>query len=73
VLTGVGMLEWIAQDEQDYVRLASEHASRLLQLRNDRQRWRDQLQKSPLGDPSDLMCHLETSFSQMHNDLLAKS
>ena len=61
VLKGVGMSDWIAQDEQDYVRLASEHASRISQLRNDRERWRYQLQKSPLGDPSDLMRHLESS------------
>ena len=62
VLSGVGMFEWIAHSEVEYVRLAIEHASRVLELRNNRQHWRDKLMGSSLGDPLDLMHHLENSF-----------
>ena len=32
VLSGVGMFEWIAHSQDEYVRLAIEHASRVLEL-----------------------------------------
>ena len=70
VLKGAGFDDWIACTTQDYVNLAAEHATRVLELRRNRQRWREQLQNSPLGDPLDLMQNLESSFSQMHTEAL---
>ena len=64
------MEDWIAHDHRQYVDLASHQASLVSHLRNNRQSWREQLQNSPLGDPLDLMHHLESSFSTMHADLL---
>ena len=73
VLSGAGMREWIAQDEEQYISLASEYASSRYQLRNSRQNWRNQLLSSQLGDPLDLMQNLEASFSMMHDDLHSKN
>ena len=47
VLKGACMPDWIAEDHQAYVHIAMEYASQVIQLRNDRQRWRNQLQRVP--------------------------
>ena len=73
VLSGVNMFDWIAQDEQEYVRIATEHAIACSQIRQNREQWRTRLQDSPLGDPLDLMRNLESAFSRMHKDLIKKS
>ena len=65
VLEGCGMQEWIAADEHSYVQLAVEHAVNLQQLRAGRERWRNQIKMSPLGDATDLMHHLERAFVAM--------
>ena len=44
--------------ERSYIDKACEHAARLSELRDNRGHWRYQLQASPLGDASDLLCHL---------------
>ena len=72
VLGGAEMPELIAHDHQAYVRIATEHALRIRDLRNNREYWRKQLQSSPVGDPLDLMHHLEDSFSQIHNKNLTR-
>ena len=44
----------------------------LNELRANRERWRRQLQASPLGDASDLMHHLEAAFSEMYKEALSR-
>ena len=72
VLSGAAMFDWIAHNHDDYVRLASEHALRINELRQNRGNWRTQLQNSPLGDSRDLMDQLERQFSLLHNEALSR-
>ena len=73
VLEGCGLNEWVAEDEHSYVNLAVEHAANLKQLREGRDRWRHQIRSSPLGDATDLMNHLELTFSKMVEESISKS
>ena len=73
VLAGANMPEWIAKDRLEYIKLAREHGARVSELRANRDRWRHQLQGSPLGDASDLdASSREPAFSQMHSEVLRK-
>ena len=65
VLEGCGLSDWVASDERSYVQMAVEQSARVNQLRANRDRWRHQLQSSPLGDAADLMYHLENAFTAM--------
>ena len=65
VLEGCGLQDWIANDESSYVQLAVEQAARVNQLRDSRDRWRQEIQSSPLGDAAALMRHLEHAFTAM--------
>ena len=59
------MHEWIADSVADYLSIALKCAQELGSLRSNRQKWRNQLQLSPLGDPMGLMHALEDKFSTM--------
>jgi len=72
VLHGAGLPEWVAPTTQAYVELACEQAAGLAQLRQGRDRWRTQLQGSPLGDAADLMRHLEQAFATLHREQLSR-
>lgn len=65
VLAGAQMEDWIADTEDDYCSKAVKAAQDLSLLRNNRSKWRQQLQQSPLGDPLGLMRALEDAFSEM--------
>jgi predicted O-linked N-acetylglucosamine transferase (SPINDLY family) len=65
VLHGAGLGDWCAASEAEYLALAVRQARRVDQLRTQRLQWRQQLQRSPLGDAADLMRHLEHAFSLM--------
>ena len=65
VLLGCGLSDWVAADERSYLQLAVDQAANLSQLRGSRDRWRQQIKTSPLGDASDLMQHLEKAFTNM--------
>tara|TARA_B100000674_G_scaffold488042_1_gene499498 strand:+ start:114 stop:1193 length:1080 start_codon:yes stop_codon:yes gene_type:complete len=65
VLAGAQMHEWIADSVADYLSIALKCAQELGSLRSNRQKWRNQLQLSPLGDPMGLMHALEDKFSTM--------
>ena len=67
------MLEWIAKDRADYIKIASEHAFRVEELRSSRDQWRQKLISSPMGDSEDLMHQLESAFSQMYVDVASRS
>ena len=71
VLAGANMPEWIAQNRAGYIKLAQEHATRVLELRANRDSLRRQLQASLLGNASDLVLHLEAAFSQMYVDVFS--
>ena len=73
VLAGADMPEWIAKDRAGYIALARSNASRVAELRTNRDHWRLQLQNSPLGDAADLMRHLEDAFSHMYAEALSKT
>ena len=70
-LAGANMPEWIAQNRAGYIKLAQEHATRVLELRANRDSLRRQLQASLLGNASDLVLHLEAAFSQMYVDVFS--
>ena len=72
VLEGCGLNDWVAHDEDSYVKLAVEHAGNLKQLRSGRDRWRHQVRSSPLGNAADLMEHLELAFTSMVEASISK-
>ena len=65
VLAGAQLNDWIAESADAYLAKAKEAAQHLSTLRQDRGKWRQQLQNSPLGDPVGLMNALEEAFSVM--------
>ena len=65
VLAGAQLDDWIADSVDNYLCKAKEAAQQLSFLRQNRMKWRQHLQESPLGDPKDLMQALETAFSEM--------
>ena len=71
VLSGAGLNDWIALTHQEYVRLATEHAIRVSELRNNRSLWRNAIKNSSLGDPLDLLHHLESSFTDVYTKKMA--
>jgi len=49
-LHALGRSEWLALDDDDYVRIASELAGQVSELRSRRQQFRDQMAASPLSN-----------------------
>ena len=65
VLAGAQLDDWIADSADDYLSKAKEASQQLSFLRQNRMKWRKQIQQSPLGDPMGLMKALEDAFSGM--------
>jgi protein O-GlcNAc transferase len=65
MLKALGMDEWIAASEMDYLNLALHHAGSIDVLRNLRAELRVRLEKSPLMDASRFAADLETAFRGM--------
>ena len=65
VLAGAQLDDWIADSVDDYLFKAKKAAQQLSFLRLNRNQWRQQLQRSPLGDPVGLMTALEDAFTAM--------
>jgi tetratricopeptide (TPR) repeat protein len=65
LLHAIGLPELIAQDENDYVRLAVEFGKNPEQLKPLRQRLEDNRLKSPLFDDERFTLHLETAYETM--------
>jgi predicted O-linked N-acetylglucosamine transferase (SPINDLY family) len=57
-----GLSDWIAEDEDEYVRMAVHHASDLSRLAELRAVLRDQVLKSPLFDASEFAGHFEQAM-----------
>ena len=65
VLAGAHLNNWIADSLEDYLSIAIKSSQQLSFLRQNREKWRLQLQQSPLGDPMSLMHALEDAFTAM--------
>ena len=65
VLAGAQLDDWIAESPDHYLSKAKAAAQQVNLLRQNRGRWRQQMQNSPLGDPTGLMHALEEAFSTM--------
>ena len=65
ILSTAGMGEWIASDEDDYVRRAVEFAGDAQTLANLRVTLRARLQASPLMDEAGFTTDLETLYRRM--------
>lgn len=60
-----GQQEWIANDEDDYIRIASKFASDLNRLRKIRIGMRDQITKAPLFDAERFTHNFETKMIEL--------
>ena len=65
VLAGAQLSDWIADTPEDYLSKAKGAAQQLSFLRQNRHKWRHQLQRSPLGDVIGLMQSLEDAFTSI--------
>ena len=65
VLAGAQLDDWIADSPDHYLSKAKAAAQQVNLLRQNRGMWRQQMQNSPLGDPTGLMHALEEAFSTM--------
>ncbi len=67
VLAGAELHEWITSSVEQYLERAVQQAEpkRLAWLRQNRNSWRDQVQQSLLGDATNLMQSLESTFGEL--------
>jgi len=65
LLLTIGLPEWIARSEEEYVRIAAERASDLPQLSNLRATLRGRMQSSALMDGPRFARHVENAFRTM--------
>ncbi len=72
VLRGAGLADWCVNSPADYLALARQQADCLAELRSNRELWRQQVIRNPLGDAADLMQHLEQAFVSLHMMALAR-
>lgn len=68
MLECVGLTDWIAEDQDDYVAKAAVHASDLQRLLSLRQSLRDQAMGSPLFDARRFAAHWESALQFMWNE-----
>jgi protein O-GlcNAc transferase len=68
VLSTVGLTEWIAEDAEDYVRLAVRFAGQRERLAELRGSLRDRMRASPLMDEERFTRDLEQAYRQMWGD-----
>ena len=66
VLQAAGLPEWVCSDRHMFLQRAVNCADDLATFRQQRGRWRPQLQASELGDAKGLMAALEQAFIAMH-------
>ncbi len=73
ILRHVGLPEFIAKSEDEYVELAVKFANDFLKLRDIRSSLRTRLEKSPLMDAARHTHQLETAFLRMYEEQYARS
>ncbi len=71
ILSNIGLIDWIARDMDDYVRLAVEKAANLPELAAWRSSLRDRLKQSPLMDASRFARNVETAYRTMWREWCA--
>ena len=72
VLTNAGLPEWIAQDENDYIKKAVDYASEPHRLSSIRFGLRSQVLLSPLFDAPRFARHFEAEVTKMWNAFCSK-
>lgn len=72
IMANAGMAHWIAQDREDYVRLAQKHAANLPALAAQRQLMRQQLSASPLFDAERFARHFAAALRGMWQKFCAR-
>lgn len=65
IMHNLGLAEWVAESEEDYVNLAVNWAASLDQLALLRSQLRNKLEKSPLCNTQEFAKNLEDAFKQM--------
>ncbi|HEX8523824.1 MAG TPA: tetratricopeptide repeat protein [Tepidisphaeraceae bacterium] len=65
ILTNVGLMEFVANDQEQYVELCAKYANDLPQLSALRRQLRDQMMASALGDAKRFTRNIENAFRQM--------
>ncbi len=71
ILSNVGMKDWIAQNPDEYVRIAADHAKDWRQLSVLRGTLRDRMRQSPLMDGPRFARDVETTYRDMWRRLAA--
>jgi predicted O-linked N-acetylglucosamine transferase (SPINDLY family) len=64
-LQTIGLPQWIARDEEDYVERAIRYATDLPALSALRSELRERVVRSPLGDAPRFAAHLADAFERM--------
>ena len=72
VLSAAGLLDWIANSHDEYIKIAITKSLDLNELRSNRSVWRETLKSSPLGDSEGLFLSLENAFSLMAQEVSAE-
>ena len=72
VLAGANLPEWIAHNQEEYLRIGQRAAEQLKAIRAGRQQLRAHLQASPLGDAADLASQLWQCLEQLAQNAQAK-
>ncbi len=65
ILNNIGLADWIAQTEDDYVELAVQKAQHIDALAELRAQLRGRIEASPLCDAPLFAAHLESAFTEM--------
>jgi protein O-GlcNAc transferase len=73
ILSTLGLEEWIAQSEDEYVEIATRLAADVQALATLRQSLRLQLSRSPLTDGARFTAHLEQAYLQIWQETLIRS
>ncbi len=73
ILSTLGLADWVAHSEDEYVNIATRLAADLQALDTLRQSLRSQLSRSPLTDGARFTAHLEQAYLQMWQETLIRS
>lgn len=71
-LTAVGLKDWIAENEDDYVKIVSEKCADLKALGDLRQNLRQKMARSPLCNSDQFAAHLGIALKEMWSETVAR-
>ncbi len=72
VLHGAGLSDWSVDSSKAYLDKAVEQADCLLELRQNRHKWRNLVRTNPLGNAEDLMLNIEQDLIKLYEKTLLK-